>query len=66
MRKAESALEAARLLVKAQNADSACNRAYYAMFDAAHAALFALGARALPGRSRPTTALSPSSARKSS
>jgi uncharacterized protein (UPF0332 family) len=47
MRKAQSALAAARLLVKAQNADSACNRAYYAMFDAAHAALFALGSEGL-------------------
>ncbi len=37
------ALSAARLLLQAQDADGACNRAYYAMFDAAHAALFALG-----------------------
>src|SRR5579863_6412185 len=43
MRKAERALKTARLLVKADDADGACNRAYYAMFDAAHAALFALG-----------------------
>ena len=47
MRKAEAALAAARLLVKAQSADGACNRAYYAMFDAAHAALFALGIEGL-------------------
>jgi uncharacterized protein (UPF0332 family) len=47
MRKAEAALAAARLLVAAENADSACNRAYYAMFDAAHAALCALGAEDL-------------------
>ena len=46
-RKAEQALSAARLLLKAQNADGACNRAYYAMFDAAHAALFALGVEGL-------------------
>ena len=43
MRKAESALDSARLLLEADHADDACNRAYYAMFDAAHAALFALG-----------------------
>jgi uncharacterized protein (UPF0332 family) len=43
MQKAERALKAARLLLKADDADGACNRAYYAMFDAAHAALFALG-----------------------
>ena len=44
MRKAEAALAAARLLVKAQSVDGACNRAYYAMFDAA---LFALGIEGL-------------------
>ena len=43
MRKAESALDSARLLLEADHTDDACNRAYYAMFDAAHAALFALG-----------------------
>jgi len=43
MRKAERALKTARLLLKSDDADGACNRAYYAMFDAAHAALFALG-----------------------
>ena len=45
--KAEKALSAARLLAKAKDADGACNRAYYAMFDAAHAALFALGVEGL-------------------
>lgn len=44
--KAETALSGARLLLNAGNADDACNRAYYAMFDAAHAALLALGAEA--------------------
>jgi uncharacterized protein (UPF0332 family) len=44
MRKAEAALVGARLLLKAGDTDGACSRAYYAMFDAAHAALFALGA----------------------
>jgi uncharacterized protein (UPF0332 family) len=33
--------------VKADDPDGACNRAYYAMFDAAHAALFALGIEGL-------------------
>ena len=44
MRKAETALSASLLLLNAADADGACNRAYYAMFDAAHAALFAIGA----------------------
>ena len=44
IRKAERALAAARVLVKAGDADGACNRAYYAMFEAAHAALFSLQA----------------------
>ena len=43
IRKAETALSAARLLMKAEDSDGACDRAYYAMFNAAHAALFALG-----------------------
>jgi uncharacterized protein (UPF0332 family) len=43
-RKAEAALSAARLLLKVGDADGACNRAYYAMFDAAHAALCAVDA----------------------
>ena len=47
LRKAEQALVAARLLLNAQDTDGACNRAYYAMFDAAHAALFALGIEGL-------------------
>ena len=42
LRKADVALSAARLLLQAKDGDGACNRAYYAMFDAAHAALFAL------------------------
>lgn len=40
--KAQRALAAARVLLSIGNADGACNRAYYAMFDAAHAALLAL------------------------
>lgn len=37
--KAKKAVLAARLLLNADDADGACNRAYYAMFDAARAAL---------------------------
>jgi len=39
--KAEHALRAARLLCDAGEIEGACNRAYYAMYDAAHAALLA-------------------------
>lgn len=41
MRKSEQALSSARQLLATGDADGACNRAYYAMFDAAHAALLA-------------------------
>jgi len=41
MSKSHSALSAARLLIDNGFADDACNRAYYAMFDAARAALLA-------------------------
>jgi uncharacterized protein (UPF0332 family) len=41
--KAERALSEARLLLQAGGTDGACNRAYYAMHDAAHAALMATG-----------------------
>jgi uncharacterized protein (UPF0332 family) len=41
--KAERALEEARLLLRGDKAEGACSRAYYAMQDAAHAALFATG-----------------------
>ncbi len=44
MRKAERALSTARLSLQDTDADGACNRAYYAMFDAA---LFALGIEGL-------------------
>lgn len=43
LRKAQRALEAARLLLANDDTEGACNRAYYAMFDAAHAALWATG-----------------------
>jgi uncharacterized protein (UPF0332 family) len=41
MEKAERALAGARLLLEARDTEGACNRAYYAMFDAARAALLA-------------------------
>lgn len=44
MVKARRAAESARLLLEAGDVDGACNRAYYAMFDAARAALLASGA----------------------
>jgi len=43
MIKSKRALASARLLLSAEDADGACNRAYYAMFDAARAALIAAG-----------------------
>ena len=43
LRKAERALEEARLLLREEATEGACNRAYYAMHDAAHAALHAGG-----------------------
>jgi uncharacterized protein (UPF0332 family) len=39
MKKADRALASAHLLLNAGDTDGACNRAYYAMFDAARAAL---------------------------
>lgn len=44
MAKAARALESAQLLLDAGDTDGACNRIYYAMFDAAKAALMATGA----------------------
>jgi uncharacterized protein (UPF0332 family) len=43
MAKSERALSAAQLLLRTGDPDGACSRAYYAMFDAAHAALIATG-----------------------
>lgn len=43
MEKAERALDEARLLLRGKGTEGACSRAYYAMFDAAHAALMAAG-----------------------
>lgn len=42
MAKAERALSGARILLQNDDNEGACNRAYYAMFDAAHAALLAV------------------------
>lgn len=46
--KATQALASAKLLLNAGDFDGACNRAYYAMFDAARAALLASGADVVP------------------
>jgi uncharacterized protein (UPF0332 family) len=43
MRKAARALDEARLLLQDKKTEGACSRAYYAMHDAAHAALLATG-----------------------
>lgn len=44
MTKARIACESARALLERQDSDGACNRAYYAMFDAARAALMVTNA----------------------
>ena len=43
MAKAEQAAASAKVLLNTGDADGACNRAYYAMFDAARAALLIAG-----------------------
>ncbi len=43
MDKAATSLSSARILLDAGDADGSCNRAYYAMFDSARAALAAIG-----------------------
>ena len=50
--KAERALASARLLLADDDREGACNRAYYAMFDAAHAALLCQGALVNPAETR--------------
>ena len=45
MVKAVQAAASAKVLLDSGDADGACNRAYYAMFDAARAALLASGAQ---------------------
>lgn len=52
MRKAARALASASLLAGDGDHEGACNRAYYAMFDAAHAALLASGASVENGKTR--------------
>jgi uncharacterized protein (UPF0332 family) len=44
MAKADRALASAKLLLDSGDVDGACNRAYYAMFDAARAALLSINA----------------------
>lgn len=48
LQKAERALTSARILLDLGDVDGACNRAYYAMFDAARAALIATNAPTVP------------------
>ncbi|MEO6319756.1 MAG: HEPN domain-containing protein [Polaromonas sp.] len=48
MGKAETACSSARALLDLGDVDGACNRAYYAMFDAARAALLSSGAPVRP------------------
>lgn len=55
MDKAQKALASARILLDAGDMDGAANRAYYAMFDAAVAALSWAGAGADTGQSPPKT-----------
>jgi uncharacterized protein (UPF0332 family) len=43
--KAERALASAKTLLRENETEGACNRAYYAMFAAAHVALWVAGAR---------------------
>jgi len=50
--KAERALTSARLLLADSDREGACNHAYYAMFDAAHAALLSQGALVNPAETR--------------
>lgn len=57
MAKAERAAASAKLLLEVGDADGACNRAYYAMYDAARAALLAAGAPGWRLRSRERTAV---------
>lgn len=52
MAKAARALASAKLLLANSDLDGACNRAYYAMFDAAHAALLRSGAHINPAETR--------------
>lgn len=55
--KAIQAASSAKVLLDTGDADGACNRAYYAMFDAARAALLASGAPVEPEAVRTHTGL---------
>ncbi len=48
MSKAQRALATARLLLKEKDTEGACNRAYYAMFYAAHVALIGVSGETAP------------------
>lgn len=50
--KASHAAKSARILLAAGDHEGACNRAYYAMFNAAHAALLWSGAQVNPGETK--------------
>ena len=50
--KASHAAKSARILLAAGEHEGACNRAYYAMFNAAHAALLWSGAHVNPGETK--------------
>jgi uncharacterized protein (UPF0332 family) len=52
MEKAARALSSARLLLADNDVEGACNRAYYAMFDAAHGALLRSGAQVNPAETK--------------
>ena len=52
MAKATRAIASARLLLDAGDVNGGCNRAYYAMFDAAHAALIWSGANINPAETK--------------
>ncbi|MHB8253387.1 MAG: HEPN domain-containing protein [Acidiferrobacter sp.] len=61
MAKARQAAASAKVLLDTGDADGACNRAYYAMFDAARAALMASGAPTEPEIARTHSGLIPHS-----
>ncbi len=50
--KAVRALASAKLLLSNGDAEGACNRAYYAMFDAAHASLLRFGEKVNPSETK--------------
>jgi uncharacterized protein (UPF0332 family) len=52
MEKADRAFTSSKLLLDEGDVDGACNRAYYAMFDAARAALLVSNALVLPEKVR--------------